>query len=100
MPLVKTETFSGIYGIVTLNQLLGPKIVISNKVDESIIKKVNKIKAISAYLLKKDFQVVKNLQNTIAFIGDNWFILFRNGNIIDSCLLDFDEEAKKELGMD
>lgn len=93
------ETDVKSYDVPALYKRERNKIVISNKVDESIIKKVNKIKAISAYLLKKDFQVVKNLQNTIAFIGDNWFILFRNGNIIDSCLLDFDEEAKKEFSV-
>ena len=59
--------------------------------------KVNRIKAINSYLTKTDFVSVKISDNSNVFIGDNWYIIYCDGRIIDSCVLSFDDDAKKEF---
>lgn len=72
------------------------KIIVSKNVSEDLLKKINKIKALKMDYSKKKFFPQKNVDNYLLFIGDNWFIIFDGINIVDSCLLSFDLDAKKE----
>ena len=72
------------------------KIIITNVVDEKIINKVNKIKGIYSYLNNTKFEGLKTSKGPIVFLGDNWYIVFYAGKIIDSCILDFDNNAVLE----
>ena len=61
--------------------------------NQEVLKKINKIKAIDIYFKKSEFKQVKLPSQTIIFMGDNWYIAFNNGIIIDECLLSFDKKA-------
>lgn len=73
------------------------KIIGTDKPDEDILNKINKINAINSYYNSIDFEIIKIPENSIVFVGDNWFIIYNNGKIVDSCLLDFDNKAKIEF---
>lgn len=55
--------------------------------------KLNKIKAMKSYFYDVPFlSVIIPLDSTI-FLGDNWYVVSKDGIIIDKCLLDYDEKA-------
>lgn len=72
-------------------------IMIRNQVDDSILKRINKIKGIQCYFAEKDFESIEVPTASVILAGDNWYIIYHNGCIIDSCLLEFDEKAKIEF---
>lgn len=72
------------------------KIINTNKIDEKLIHKINKIKGIKAYLNNQEFEAINIKTESIVITGDNWYIIYNDNNIIDSCLLEFDNDAKKE----
>lgn len=72
------------------------KIVVTKVMDAQIMVKLNKIKAIKCYFDNSDFEEVVEVVNAVVFSGDNWYIILKNGLIIDECLLDFDDKAKRE----
>ncbi len=72
------------------------KIFATSTLDLEVYRKINKINAIKRYHEDEDYQEVEIPIGSVIFIGDNWFIIFNNGAIINSCLLDFDQKAKKE----
>jgi len=59
--------------------------------------KVNKIRAIYAYLKKKEFISIEIPADSITFIGDKWYMIFNSGYVISSCILEFDDKAKEEF---
>ena len=73
------------------------RIIVSKEVNHHIINKINKIKAISCFFTKSDFKMISEIDDSLVLVGDNWFIIYKNGIIINSCLLDFDEDAKREF---
>lgn len=79
-------------------------IIATNKSDVTIYAKVNKINGIKSYLDSQKFKSVLIPEGATVFTGDNWYIIYYDGNITNSCVLDFDkkavvefEEAKKVL---
>lgn len=73
------------------------KIIVTEKPDANVVNKINKINAINSYNNTTDFESISIPKGAITFVGDNWYIVFGNGNIISSCLLDFDSKAKIEF---
>lgn len=73
------------------------KILVTSTLDLEVYKKINKINAIKRYHENKDYQEVEIPIGSVIYTGDNWFIIFNNGVIINSCLLDFDKKAKVEF---
>ena len=73
------------------------KIIVTKKPDKEVINKINKINAINFYNNINKFESVSIPISALTFIGDNWYIVYDKGNIIMSCLLDFDNKAKIEF---
>lgn len=73
------------------------KIIGTEKPDKDIINKINKINAVNSYHNTTDFAVVSIPEGSATFVGDNWYIIYNNGKIVNSCLLDFDSKAKIEF---
>lgn len=73
------------------------KIIVTDKPDISIYQKINKIRAIESFFEEIEFVPANITETSIAFVGDNWYIVYDNGNIISSCLLNFDNKAKIEF---
>lgn len=72
------------------------KIFVTATPDLDVYRKINKINAIKRYYEDEEYQRVEIPIGSVIFTGDNWFIIYNNGTIINSCLLDFDEKAKIE----
>lgn len=72
-------------------------IMMINQVDDSILKRINKIKGIQSYFEERDFESIEIPEASVILTGDNWYIIYHDGSIIDSCLLEFDEKAKIEF---
>ena len=73
------------------------KITATENPDLTIINKINKINGINSYLNDIDFESIEIPKGTTIFIGDNWYIAYNNGVIIQSCVLDFDKKAVIEF---
>lgn len=73
------------------------KIIVTDKPDMNIYQKINKIRAIESFFNESEFVPANITETSISFVGDNWYIVYDNGNIISSCLLDFDSKAKIEF---
>ena len=71
------------------------RIVINNP-NVEIINKINNIKGIYSYLNNIDYSCASYPIDSIVFVGDNWFIVYYKGKIIDSCLLELDKYASIE----
>lgn len=74
-------------------------IMATDKPNITMFRKINKISGIKAYLDNEEFALIKIPEKSVVFTGDNWFIIFQNGNIISSCVLDFDKKAKIEYAI-
>lgn len=72
-------------------------IMATEKPDITIFKKINKINGIKSYLDDEKFEMILIPEESAVFTGDNWYIIFQNGSIISSCVLDFDKKAKIEF---
>lgn len=75
------------------------KIIIATEQDPQILRKINKINGIKAFFECKDFKTVEVPEYSTIFTGDNWYIIFNGGNIISSCVLDFDRKAQIEFNL-
>jgi len=73
------------------------KIIITDNPSVGLCKKINNIEAIKSYLTPDDFTFVEIPESSVVFIGDNWYIIYNNGEIVKSCLLDDDSKAKIEF---
>ncbi len=71
-------------------------VVISDFVDEGVLKKVNRILGLHAYLNDTEVQRLCIPSGASVMMGDHWFIIYQE-DILYSCVLEFDEEAKKEF---
>jgi len=73
------------------------KIEITNTLNLEIQQKINKIQAIHDYLTQTNFIPINIPTQSTIFTGDNWYIIYHNKTIIQSCVLEFDSKAKKEF---
>lgn len=71
-------------------------VAMGNKLE--IQNRINQIRALYCYYHKEEFSNVILNDDSIIVIGDNWYLIFDNG-IINCCIQDFDEIAKKEFMM-
>ena len=69
------------------------KIIATENPDVNIINKINKINGIYSYINKTDFEGTTLPQGTVTFLGDNWYVAYNNGDIFESCVLNFDKKA-------
>jgi len=73
------------------------KIIVTKKIEDNILKKLNKIVAVKSLLHNLDFTPLQVPNNSTIFLGDNWFIIYNDGGITCSCILDFDSNAINEF---
>lgn len=73
------------------------KILITSNPENAVINKINRIKAINSFYNKTKFESCFIPKDALIFTGDNWYIVCDNGNIVESCLLEFDSKAKIEF---
>lgn len=73
------------------------KQVTVNEPNETIENDINKIKACYSHQTGKDFSYVKVPQGCKIVTGDNWYIVFGNQGILDSCYLSNDQLAEMEF---
>lgn len=73
------------------------KVIVTEKPDITVIKKINKINAINSYNNLTGFKSVSIPKGALTFVGDNWYIIYNNGAIINFCLFNFDNKAKNEF---
>lgn len=72
------------------------KVIVKQNPDANVLSKINKIRAIKAYFDDELFSEVFIPQTSTVFLGDNWYIILSNNEVIDECLLEFDSDAQKE----
>lgn len=72
-------------------------IIVTNQIDESIMRKIDKIRGIKLYLEEKECELIEIPKQSVILTGDNWYIIYNNGEIVDFCVLDFDKKAKIEF---
>ena len=70
--------------------------IVTKNVSEELLRKINKIEGIKSYLYKKEFKPQVIPKDSYVFIGDNWYLVYYNGNI-SYTILDFDNDAKREF---
>lgn len=73
------------------------KIIVTNTPDINVYQKINKISAIKSFFDDSEFMSISIPETALTFVGDNWYIIYNNDKIINSCLLSFDEKAKIEF---
>ncbi len=59
-------------------------------------KKVNRIRAVSAFFKGEEYIPLKLVQENTLVLGDNWYLVWKDGEVLDTCILVQDEKAKKE----
>ena len=71
------------------------KVVITDKIDRSILNKINKIEAIASYLEKVPFDDINLGENPTIFTGDNWYIVYDKSTnmIVSKNIIDYDVET-------
>ncbi len=67
-----------------------------NEYSEDIEAYVNKIRACYSYQIGNNFNYIKIPQGSKIVTGDNWYIVFGNHGLIDSCYLSNDQFAELE----
>ena len=70
--------------------------IVTDNVNEDIFKKINKINFIYGYYKNENRDVIKIDEGSIVCVGDNWFIIFKDNCIVNSCVLEFDKYAMIE----
>ncbi len=68
-----------------------------NEPNEDLENYVNKIKACFSYQTDQEFCYLKVPQSCKVATGDNWYIVFGNQGVLDSCYLANDKYAKMEF---
>ena len=73
------------------------KLIVTNIISNDIVRKINKIRAIYSYY-HDDFNYYDTYipTDSIVVVGDNWYLIYK-GNLIDYCIQDFDDVAKREF---
>lgn len=72
------------------------EIIITRKIDDNIIKKINKIHAMWCHINDLDFEYILIPDDYEVAIGDNWFIIYNSNGIYKSACIDSDLDAVKE----
>ena len=73
------------------------KIIATTNIDSNIIRKIKKIKGIDSYINGQKNEEVIVPEGATVFVGDNWYIIYCYCAIVESCVLDCDEKAKREF---
>ena len=73
------------------------KVIVTDGSNEVALRKINKINGIHTFFEEEEFEAVEIPDTSIVLTGDNWYIIYNNGEIINSCLLEFDAKAETEF---
>jgi len=73
------------------------KIIVTNEQNQQIINKINKINGIKSFFDETEFKQIDIPKSSIILVGDNWYIVVNDGNIVSSCVQDFDNKAQIEF---
>ena len=71
-------------------------IIITDMSNVDALNKINRINGIYSYLNNCKFEGISIPNETLLFVGDNWYIAYLNGDIKKSLVLDFDKKAQIE----
>lgn len=91
------------YDVSEIYQRKRNSIVVTDTVNDELFTKMNRIKAARFQILKNtelsksEFELVPVLENSIFLVGDNWYIICDNHQIVDSCVLESDSFALDEF---
>ncbi len=75
------------------------KVIVTTEINSQIFEKINKINGMKSFFEYSKFESVDIPKYSTVFMGDNWYIVFKDGNIISSFVLDFDHKAKVEFSV-
>lgn len=73
------------------------KIVSTDSLTLELKDKLNRIRAICSYLDDEFFEGVHPYSGATYYVGDNWYIAWKEGEMVESCLIEEDEYAKEEF---
>ena len=73
------------------------KVMVQREVNDNVLKKINKIRGIEAYLNNKEFKKIEVPPKSLIIVGDNWYIVYHDKKIIDSLLLSSDKLSRREF---
>ena len=74
-------------------------IVATKDITRDVHNKLNSICGINAYLSNEEYESAVIPENSLVLYGDNWFIVYNNGELVDFCLLEFDKKAQREFNI-
>ena len=76
------------------------EIIVTTKIDDSVLNKINKIEATYSYLYSTPYTGIPLCKDSMIFTGDNWYIVYNKSTkeITKWRLMCYDEEAKVEFG--
>ena len=72
------------------------EVIVSENINNEIKQKINRIAALNAHLKEEKYNNVNIPDNSKVYVGDDWYIISSNNDILDDCLLTGDERGKKE----
>ena len=75
------------------------KIIATTNIDSNIIRKIKKIAGIYSYFNDIEYKEISIPEGSTVFVGDNWYCVYADGQVVESCVLDCDEKAKREFGL-
>lgn len=71
-------------------------ILYGNSRDVDLVSKVYRIAGIKAYLEQSEFHVPVLSDSDTFFVGDNWYLVWNSGSVVQTCVLESDVQAFKE----
>ena len=75
------------------------KIIATTNIDNNIMRKIKRIRGVYSYPNYENYLEVRIPEGSIVFVGDNWYCVYHGLKVIDSCVLDCDEKAKREFNL-
>ena len=75
------------------------KIIATTNIDSKVLRKIKKIHGIDLHFNRRRYEEVIVPEGATVFVGDNWYLIYSKGEIVSSCVLDFDEKALREFNL-
>jgi len=73
------------------------RVIVTNKNCQEVVRIINRINAIACFFQEITFNVIEIPDESYIITGDNWYIIFNQHEIINSCCLEWDIYAKREF---
>ena len=82
--------------VPTLYKNNSTELLINGEYSTESIEKINRIKAINSYLRNEEYNQNQISNNYFIYMGNNWYVIINEDEVIDSDYIVLDEIAKKE----